>query len=505
MGVLAQFDRGATLFPNRTCLVEGDVAKTYAEVRQATFGIAACLAGSRIQRGDKVAMLSANSMRAFEFMFGVYRAGCIFVPLSAAAGAEELAHILNHTKTRVLGVDALHRQVADDLKRRCPLLTTVVVIDDLSLPPGEPGATSLPESLDEVVSIYSTGGTTGVPKCVEFTALTWDTMSANFHAALPCPDHPIYLVSTPMTHASGTISIPLFAIGATVVVTSEFRAGEALRLIERHKVTHLWLPPTAVYLLLDDPDLKRRDCGSLQCFMYSAAPMSVAKLRECLEVFGPVMVQIWGQTEAPCFCTCLDQQDHVEAMADGGKRLASCGRPMLFSPTAIMADDGRLCGANEIGELVVRGNLVTPGYHRDDATTRATIVDGWLHTGDVGYQDDRGFVFIVDRKKEMIISGGVNIYPAEVEQAVLAHPAVRECVVFGVPDEKWGEAVRAVVVLKTGASATDAEIRNLCRETLKIKSPKVVEFRESLPRTPVGKIDRNAVKKPYWVNCGRLI
>jgi acyl-CoA synthetase (AMP-forming)/AMP-acid ligase II len=502
--VTGLFERGASLYADRTCFIEGERRRSYAQVRAERDRIAGLLRAAGLAAGDKVALLSPNSIEAFEFMFAVYRAGLVFVPLSATAPSSEHRHILDHCEVAAIGVHPDLAEGAEALRTQCPALRHVFTLGAMT---GEGTAPEpLREDCESVVSIYSTGGTTGLPKGVEFTSLTWEAMSANFLASLPVASPPVYLVSTPMTHASGTISVPLFALGATVVILPAFSPRETLDAIERHRVSHLWLPPTAIYMLLEEPALRERDLASLECFMYSAAPMAVAKLRKCLEVFGQVMVQIWGQTEAPCFCTCLTQAEHEPASAERSHRLESCGRPMLFSPVAILDDDGRELPRGELGELAVTGNLVMRGYHRNEQATAETIVDGWLRSGDIGYQDEDGYIYIVDRKKEMLISGGYNVYPAEVEKVILSHPMVQDCAVIGIPDEKWGEAVTAVVELPRHGNVSEREIIALCREQLgAIKTPKSVKFRDTLPRTPVGKVDRKAIRAPYWEGISRKV
>jgi acyl-CoA synthetase (AMP-forming)/AMP-acid ligase II len=234
--------------------------------------------------------------------------------------------------------------------------------------------------------------------------------------------------------------------------------------------------------------------------------MSVAKLRQCLEIFGPVMIQFWGQTEAPSFCTCLSREDHLDLTPEREQRLLSCGQPMLLTPVAAMDDDGRLLAPGEKGELVVNGPLVMAGYYKNPAATAGVSGHGWHHTGDVGYVDEDGYVFIVDRKKEMIITGGYNVYPREVERVLLAHPAIQECAVIGAPHEKWGEAVTGVIELKAGSTLGAEELIEFCKQQLgSIKTPKAIEFWPELPRTAVGKVDKKLIRQSFWQGMERAI
>ena len=235
--------------------------------------------------------------------------------------------------------------------------------------------------------------------------------------------------------------------------------------------------------------------------------MAIDKLRQCLKIFGPVMAQCFGQAESPMFCALLTAEDH-NVIGDPARehRLASCGRPALLTPMAIMDDDGNIMPRGEHGEIVVRGNLVMKGYYKNPEATAEVSQFGWHHTGDIGYLDDEGYLYIVDRKKDMIISGGFNVYPSEVEQVIWSHPAVQDCAVIGVPDEKWGEAIKAVIELKPDATVEPEAIIALCKENLgSVKAPKTVDFWDELPRSPVGKVRKKDIRDTFWQGQARRI
>ncbi|MGC1634618.1 MAG: AMP-binding protein, partial [Candidatus Acidiferrales bacterium] len=280
-----------------------------------------------------------------------------------------------------------------------------------------------------------------------------------------------------------------------------------LQNIERFRVTHLFLPPTAFYGLLSHPDVRKFDYSSLRVFLLAASPVSPDKLKQGIEIFGPCMCQSYGQTEAPMLLTFLDQKTLAAAAAgDHPERLKSCGKPTSAVRLAIMDDHGRLLPPGETGEIVARGSLVTAGYYELPEATAEIRGHNWHHTGDVGYRDEDGFFYIVDRKKDMIISGGFNVYSAEVEAAIMALPQVHECAVIGVPDAKWGEAVKALVVLREGQSLTEREILDHCKTKLGgFKSPKSATFVQEIAKTPAGKIDRKQLRKPYWTNTDRAV
>jgi acyl-CoA synthetase (AMP-forming)/AMP-acid ligase II len=281
-----------------------------------------------------------------------------------------------------------------------------------------------------------------------------------------------------------------------------------LAAIPGRKVTELFLPPTVIYRLLDIPELNKKvDFSSLRYFFYGAAPMSVEKLKTAIEVFGPVMTGGYGQTEAPGTISSLPPGEHLtqgKIASDG--RLSSVGRPNPLIRVEMMNDANEILPPGETGEICVRGDLVMRGYYKDPVKTAETIIDGWLHTGDIGHIDADGYLHITDRKKDMIISGGFNVYPSEVEQVIWGHPAVRDCAVIGVPDDKWGEAVKAVVELNAGQNVTAEDLIALCKEKLgSVKAPKSVDFIEQLPRSPVGKVLKKELRAGYWQNVDRNI
>lgn len=516
MGVRRLFERGLFLHPERICLQDADHRRTYREVQARTARVARQLHALGHRRGDRCAVLAANSVLAMEATLAIYQADGVYVPLNYSNHVQDNIAFVQDTGASTLFYGVAAADKARLVAAQCPGVVRFVCVDgDDELGPSfedlaatmndAPAIEPVAARPQDVIGIHGTGGTTGKSKGVMLTRLVWDTMAANFFAALPVARPPVYLAVPPITHAAGTFACVLMAEGATTIVHPRFDAGAVLAAIEAHRVTHLYLPPTAVYSLLAHPDLGKYDYSSLTTFIYTSAPMSVPRLKECLDAFGPVMVQFWGQTEAPIFCTILKPEDHV---VDDARvhRLASCGRPMLSTPVAVMDDHGRLLPPGERGEMVVRGNLVMAGYYNNPQATEEASRFGWHHTGDVGYFDDDGYFYLVDRKKEMIITGGFNVYPAEVEKILWEHEAVQECAVIGVPDDKWGESVKAIVQLKAGHRADDDALIDFCKSRLgSVKSPKTVEFRDGLPRNPVGKVDRRLIREPYWAGREKQI
>ena len=284
-------------------------------------------------------------------------------------------------------------------------------------------------------------------------------------------------------------------------------ATSILDAIEKHKITHLYLPPTVVYNLLAHPRVRQYNYSSLRCMVIAASPIAPAKLKEAMEVFGPVICQSFGQAEAPMFITFLSTQDLLTSPPANWPGLwASCGRATLGQCVEIMAEDGRILPIGERGEIVVRGDLVFPGYFKNPSATAEVSNHGWHHTGDIGHKDEAGFIYIVDRKKDMIVTGGFNVFSAEVEQVISGHPDVEDCAVVAVPDAKWGEAVKAVVQLKPGRTLDQAELIELVRSSLgSVHAPKTVDFVAQLPRSSNGKVLKRDVRQPYWIGSDRQV
>jgi len=515
MRVIDFFDHGCRLAPQGICLQEAERAYTYAEVQALTHRIANALRHAGFGRGARAAVFSPNSALGFAAMLGIFRSGTVWLPVPARNPVAENAAFLAENRCEVL---FFHSAVAADvpaIAAQVPTLKLAVCIDQAG-----GGAVSLLDWIaaqpaefpeddhgpEDLVWIKSTGGTTGRPKSVMVCHRNVEALMATFHACMPLQGPHVNLMAVPMTHGAANLALACLASGGTVVILERAEPALILDAIERHRVTTLFLPPTVIYSLLSMPDVRSRDYSSLRYFVYAAAPMSLQKLREAIEVFGPVMTQTWGQTEAPLICTFLAPHEHFEQGALSETRIRSCGRATLLSRVEVMDDEGNLLPPGAHGELVVRGNLVAKGYFDRPAENEAISRFGWHHTGDVGYRDEHGYFYIVDRKKDMIISGGFNIYPSEIEQALWRHPAILDCAVIGVPDEKWGEAIKAVVQLKPGCQATQQELQDHCRAIVGgMKTPKSVEIWPDLPRSAVGKVLKREIRERYWAGRERRV
>jgi acyl-CoA synthetase (AMP-forming)/AMP-acid ligase II len=500
-------DKGADLGPDRPCLTTDGVSRSYAEVRELSSRISAALAARDVRPGDRVAILSANDPTSFTCVFGISRAGAVWCPINPRNEAAENRELLELFGCSTLLFQRAFAPLVAAISGDLPALSTLVCLDgdvpgaltfEAFLALGnQPDGTDVDRpALDDLAMIVGTGGTTGRPKGVELTGRNLETMTALTLMSYPFEGRPRYLALAPLTHAAGVLCFPVLALGGEIVIMRTPEVGAFVDLLERHRITHTFLPPTLVYMVLAHEKLDATDLSSLQCFWYGAAPMSVTRLEEALTRIGPVMGQLFGQTEAPMMISTLAPAEHFRP--DGTiarERLASAGRPTPLVRVGIMDVEGRLLRQGETGEIVVRSSLVMRGYHHDPDATAAASAHGWHHTGDVGYLDADGYLFIVDRAKDMVITGGFNVYSTEVEQAVMQHPAVQDCAVVGLPDEKWGERVTVVVQLLPGTAAEPEEIRTFARERLGgVKAPKQVEIWPDLPRSKVGKVLKREIK-----------
>lgn len=510
------FDRGASLYPDRACFHDGAQTYSYRSVEEMSHRIATGLVAGGVKKEAKVAVYSPNSVRGFECVLGIMRAGGTWVPVNVRNPIDENIRILNAADCEWLFYHSWFDGDAQRIRDEVPGIRQMVCIDgegqhappfDSWISPFSGPAPYVEQAPESLAAVVGTGGTTGTPKAVMLTHANIETMVSNFVTCMPYGEPPVHLVVAPITHTAGVICLPLMAYGATNIIMALPDLDTILEYIERFRVTTLFLPPTVIYMLLQHPRVRECDYSSLRYFIYGAAPMSLEKLKEAIEVFGPVMAQAYGQTEAPIMCTFLAPEEHlVVGDPEKEKRLRSCGRPTLLTQVEIMDDDGELLDPDETGEIVVRGNLVMQGYYKNPEQTREVSTFGWHHTGDVGYKDRDGYVYIVDRKKEMIISGGFNIYPNEVEQVLLSHPAVQECAVIGVPHEKWGEAVKAVIEVKPGVQVAEEELVSFCRERLgSVKAPKSVEVWPSLPRSSIGKVLKKKIREKFWEGRSRMV
>lgn len=517
MTIIDFFDRGWRQSPGVTAYRSADETWTYDEAGRESCRIANALLARGLRREAKVAVLSPNAPSAWICVLGLWRAGGAWVPLNPNNPVAENASIVRRFDVEVLFYDPSLRSHVDEFERLGIEITAVSLRTDhghLDLPQflhGQPDTKpSIDHDPDDVVQISLTGGTTGEPKGVMNTHRSFSVMVMHQMLALSyAADDPIVnLVAAPMTHTAGVLTLQTTARSGTVVVVPRATPDHILPAIEAHGVTEMFLPPTVVYRLLDVLTTRDVDTSSLRYVMYAAAPMSVDKLRAGIERLGPVFIECYGQVEAPAGISFLRPEEHlVEGEVAPDARLASCGRPYpLVTVTIRDPDSGVELPAGATGEICVRGDLVMKGYYKDELKTAETIRDGWLHTGDLGRLDEHGYLYVTDRKKDMIITGGFNVYPSQVEQVIWSHPSVEDCAVVGAPDDDWGERVTAVVELKPGRDATEEELVALCRAALgAVRTPKDVIFVDRLPRSVNGKVLKKDLRQQFWTAVERAI
>lgn len=497
MAIIDFFDRGWSIDRSAVAYVAGDREWTYDEAYRLSCRVANALLRDGIGAGTRCAVLSGNDPIAWIFVLGIWRANAAFVPLNPRSVPAEVESLLAAFDCDMIVHQAPFAPIMQALGAKLPHLARSVCIEpnihgtqsledwlaDVSDDPPE-----LNVNLDDVISISPTGGTTGLPKGVMNTHRSFQTAVAHLMIANRYADdeRPVNLAAAPMTHSAGLITLPVSARAGKVVVLAKPEPSALLEAIERHRVTEFFLPPTVIYGLLQLPGIADRDFSSLRYFSYGAAPMAIEKLKEAVRIFGPVMTGFYGQSEAPLTIAALSPEAHVDADDDA---LSSVGAPLPLVRVTIRDDGGASLPVGATGEICVSGDLVMAGYYHDPQRTAETIVDGWLHTGDLGHLDAKGRLHITDRKKDMIISGGFNIFPSEIEQVIWSHPAVADCAVIGIADEKWGEAVQAVVECKPGHEVAGEELAALCRGRLgSVKTPKSFRFVDVLPRSAVGKV-----------------
>ena len=516
------FDRGAAKHPDRVFASGNGSEFTYAEAKQYSEAIASALYQSDFAVGDSVAVYSPNDPGAVICIFGAYRAGGAWVPVNVRNAASTNAEYMAYVKTRWL---FFHSSVLAAVEEVLPYLNElkgVICFDSSDTPyqslddfiaANDPAP--LPDwsdpfgAPDVVFSRWPTGGTTGPSKGVEISNRA---VTAMIELGLQCyiddqPDDVVHLAVAPITHAAGIVIAICAAVGGSNVILPAFDAKAVLEAIQAHQVTHIFLPPTAYYALLDEAKRGDYDTASLRQVLIAAAPVSPDKFREGVEVFGPVICQCFGQAEAPMLISWLSPAV-VAAAANGEhpERLKSAGQVTSCTQVGILDDDGHLQPTGERGEICCRGPLVTPGYFEKPEATAEARKYGWHHTGDIGYLDADNYLYIVDRKKDMIITGGFNVFAAEVEAPILALPEVLECAVVGVPDEKWGESVTAIVVLTEGCSLTEQALIDAVKGKLgSVKTPKAVEFWAEIPKTAVGKTDKKVIRKRFWKDGERAV
>jgi acyl-CoA synthetase (AMP-forming)/AMP-acid ligase II len=514
------YDACTTSFGSSVALRQGQREVTYRELREQAHRLAAGLAGLSITKGDRVAFLMSNCVEYVFTEYGLALIGGVRVPLAVALGSDDHIYMMNHSEARVL---VYHEKLADRVTAMIPSLVTIetfVCVADVpaTVPEGHVHLQTLADEHDPVppsvnvtaadlVGIYYTGGTTGRPKGVMLSHRAWVNSVLLEMLDLGLERNEVFAYMTPLTHAAGVLLLPVLLRHGTAVILDGFDPEVFFHETEQQGITASMFVPTMIYLMLDHPRIDDYDLTSLRTLLYGAAPMSPDRLKQAVRRFGPIFAQFYGQTEAPMMLTSLQKEEHVVLDAARERAIfASCGRPTVTTQIRLLDGDGNEVADGEVGEIVARAINVMDGYFKDPETTATTLRDGWLHTGDMARRDYEGFLSIVDRAKDMIVSGGFNVYPREVEDALFSHPDVQGAAVIGVPDDKWGEAVKAIVVLQEGASVAEEDLIAWVKERKgSVHAPKSVEFRDTIPLTNLGKLDKKKLRADYWEGRERQV
>ena len=490
---------------------------TYDDLDKSSNRFAQAFIKAGIQTNDRIAIMDKNSGDFPSIFGGALKARATLVPLNFRLTGEEVEFILSDSGSKIVFIGSEFKSIAYQLKEKLPEISIVFlqyVEAEGSAPEipsidswlqgcstDEPGLAN--QATDHAIQLY-TSGTTGNPKGVYHSSAHYlKGFKGLAEATTPIRAEEIQLICMPLCHIAGLSNLINGLVdGACSVIMREFIAEEVFEVIPKYQINTTLFAPVIIQMLLNMPQAETTDFSSLKRIFYGSAPISQTVIERAQVIFDCDFWQLYGMTENIGMATYLPPEDHA---ADRDK-LLSCGLPYPGSQLRIVDGNGNDIPTGEVGEIITKSDWTMPEYWNRPEATKQTIIDGWLHTGDAGYFDDEGYLYIHDRMKDMIISGGENVYPAEVENVLFAHPAIAEAAVFGVPDDKWGEAVKAMVVLKPGQQASAEDIINFTREKIAgYKTPKSIGFIEALPRNTAGKVLRRELRAPYWEGKDRAI
>ena len=474
---------------------------SYSQMAERTARMITVLHAIGLGRGSSLALLSRNRIDVLAISYAAYIAGLRLTPLSALTSADDLAFMLADAEIDALLVDdTLFADRGRAMRERVPSLKHLLSLGPLegafdvmaAAAAAEPAPLAVKARPQDIAVIGYTGGTTGRPKGVVHTHATLLASVTMMAAEWEWPDELRMLAATPVSHAAGVMALPVALLGGSFHMLAGFDADALLSYVEQERISATFLVPVMIYRLIDAARAKPRDLTTLKTVFYGAAPMLASRLAEGLDVFGPVFMQLYGQSEAPTCIAWLGKRQHDLRHPE---RLASCGVPFADIDIALLDEQLRPVSAGDVGEICVRGPHVMAGYWQRPEETAVALAGGWLHTGDMGRFDADGYLYIVDRKKDMIISGGLNIFPRELEDVIAALPGVAQVAVVGLPDERWGEAVTALIVPRPGVELDAQAVIAAVRERKgAMQAPKSVLIVEALPLTPLGKVDKKTIR-----------
>jgi fatty-acyl-CoA synthase len=514
--------RAVRLYGKRPAVVDGEKRFTYAEFGQRTNRLANALLAMGLCPGDRVAFLAYNSHPLLEAYYGVLEAGGVLLPINIRLHAKDVAHVISDSGARFLFVDRDLASFCDDVTQRVELMPEVVwlsgrpqdryepVYDEILAGASPEPPPTLEVDENQVAELFYTSGTTGRPKGVMLTHRNLALHALHYIGTMPVSDRTVQLHTIPLYHVNGWGTPQYLTLaGGTHVMMQKFDPRHALGLIEAERVTQFLAVPTMLNMLLNRPDLGEYDLSSLEFVLTGGAPTPVEMIRRAEALLGCTVRSGYGLSEtSPILTIAVDKQGVNEEEGKRIQRQASTGLPLVGVDLRVVKGDGREVAwdAEDTGEIVVRSNVVMDGYWNDSAATDAVIRDGWFHTGDLATVDSEGYVLIVDRTKDIIVSGGENISSMEIEMILFEHPGILEAAVIAVPDDDWGEAVMAIVSPRAGYNMTEADVQDFCRKRMaRFKVPKSVEFREALPKGGTGKILKRELREPYWSDSAKKV
>lgn len=520
MNVSQLLTKSAKTFPENLALVHGPKSLTYAQFNARVNRLANALCRLGIQQGDNVAILQYNYPETLESIFACFKVGCGAVPINFRLHPNEFAFIIDHSEAKAVILSPEFNEAIIGIRERIPNVRHLItlscaqgeILDYEELLPVESDQfRDADVQPDDLAWLFYTSGTTGMPKGAMLTHRNLIATTMNFYADI-CPGFgpdDVVLHAAPLSHGSGIYALPNIGKAATNVIleSKSFDPELIFKTIQEYRITNMFAAPTMIKLMVESPAVDKYDHSSLRALNYGGAPMLVEDLKQAMARLGPCLVQLFGQGESPMTITYLPHRDHLlEGSPDQMKRISSAGFPRTDVEVKIFDGNGSELSPGETGEIVTRSDLVMKGYWRNPEATAVTMKNGWLHTGDMGYMDEKGYLFIMDRSKDMIISGGENIYSREIEEVLIQHEAVREVAVIGVPDPQWGEAIKAVVARLPGQTATEEELISFCKNNIaSYKKPKSIDFVDELPKNNYGKILKRDLRAKYWKEKTRKV
>ena len=489
---------------DQAALMFGDRVTTFSELWQRANQVANGLSTIGLKPQSRIAILTGNNDVFFEIWLGAALSNCVLTPINARLAPPEVAYIVNDSQAEVLIVDAPFEDLVDSISGELGKVRETITLNNYAEWRDQQSAEPVQNTIDPagtMVQMY-TSGTTGFPKGVELNHSSMLACVRSMMGLHEWQPGEVALVTAPLFHTAGSAwANCALQSGGSIVLLREVTPATILKALEEHKVTQALLVPAVIQMALQSPECESRDFSHLKRMLYGASPIAVPVLRQALETFGCEMEQGYGLTETVGPVAMLRPDDHLH-----DEKLQSCGKAVPGADIRVVDEKGNECASGNVGEIVVAGVQVMNGYWNRPEDTAAAIRDGWFHTGDAGYFDEDGYLYIHDRLKDMIVSGAENVYPAEVERALESCPGIAEVAVIGVPDPQWGEAVKAIVVARDGETLSEEAIIEYARVHIaRFKCPKSVDFVDSIPRNPSGKILKKELRAPYWEGHERKI